>query len=75
MVELFKSTANSNFIELTICRVFSDPVTYVHCIVYVGLAQARPNDGTKVAHLIMNSDIRGYYDNNSSQYWIAFYFV
>ena len=28
MVEVFKSTANSNFIELTICRVFSDPVTY-----------------------------------------------
>ena len=27
MVELFKSTANSNFMELTICRVFSDPVT------------------------------------------------
>ena len=29
MVELFKSTANSNFIELIICRVFSDPVTYM----------------------------------------------
>ena len=27
MIELFKSTANSNFIELTICRVLSDPVT------------------------------------------------
>ena len=30
MVELFKSIANSNFIELTICRVFSDLVTYNH---------------------------------------------
>ena len=26
---LFRSTPNSNFIELTVCRLFSDPVTYV----------------------------------------------
>ena len=39
MVELFKSTANSNFIELIMCQVFSYLVTYV-CIANFDPSQA-----------------------------------
>ena len=60
MVELFKGIANSDFIELTICRIFSDPVTYVQYMYIVIYQHDHHMDNLLLYIIILDTHIHAH---------------